>query len=101
MKTTLKTTTRTASENRLNKLVAEKKVRTKSHAYQNALALISGLDKVHTVILDKYKYSYRSYTRDTTDLLDRLGLSWEKGNNAPRGGASGEYIKLTTKVIAK
>ena len=30
--------------------------------------------------------------------FDRLGLKYETGNDAPRGGKTGQYIKIITKI---
>ena len=38
------------------------------------------------------------YTDSTSMELKMLGLKIEVGNDAPRGGATGKYIKMLTKI---
>ena len=43
-------------------------------------------------------HSYADYTRDITAMLDLLGIRYTTGNDAPRGGKSGNWIKILTKI---
>ena len=38
------------------------------------------------------------YTRDVESLLDLIGVKYVSGNDAPRGGATGNFIKIITKI---
>ena len=38
------------------------------------------------------------YTADVCRLLDSLRIKYEVGNDAPRGGLTGNYIKIKTKI---
>lgn len=38
------------------------------------------------------------YTDDTKRLLSLLGVKYIQGNDAPRGGLTGNYIKVITKI---
>ena len=38
------------------------------------------------------------YTRDVENLLDLIGVKYTSGNDAPRGGATGNFIKIITKI---
>ena len=38
------------------------------------------------------------YTRDVENLLDLIGVKYISGNDAPRGGATGNFIKIITKI---
>lgn len=40
------------------------------------------------------------YTADICRALDACGLKYETGNDAPRGGACGNFIKVLTKIEA-
>lgn len=40
------------------------------------------------------------YTADICRALDACGIKYETGNDAPRGGACGTFIKLLTKIEA-
>lgn len=39
------------------------------------------------------------YTKETENLLTLLGIKFESGNDAPRGGLTGNYIKVLTKIV--
>ena len=39
------------------------------------------------------------HTFEVCALLDRLGLKYEKGNDAPRSGLTGNYIRIITKIV--
>lgn len=39
------------------------------------------------------------HTFEVCALLDRLGVKYEKGNDAPRGGLTGNYIRVLTKIV--
>jgi hypothetical protein len=39
----------------------------------------------------------RDMSYNVMDALDLLGIDYETGNDAPKGGKSGDFIKLTTK----
>ena len=38
------------------------------------------------------------HTSGTLYLLDLIGVRYEKGNDAPRGSATGNFIKIITKI---
>lgn len=38
------------------------------------------------------------YTKDTENLFRLLGIKFKSGNDAPRGGKTGNYIKILTKI---
>lgn len=42
--------------------------------------------------------SNQDHTLAITKLLDLLGVKYETGNDAPRGGLTGNYIKILTKI---
>lgn len=42
--------------------------------------------------------SNQDHTLAITRLLDLLGVKYESGNDAPRGGLTGNYIKILTKI---
>lgn len=35
------------------------------------------------------------WTEDVSDILTKMGIAHRCGNNAPRGGVSGEYVEVT------
>lgn len=42
--------------------------------------------------------SNQDHTADTKALLDLVGLKYTSGNDAPRGGATGQWIRISTKI---
>ena len=42
--------------------------------------------------------SNQDYTNDLCAILDLLGIKYQRGNDAPRGGATGQWVKITTKI---
>ena len=41
------------------------------------------------------------WTDEISDILSKLGIEHECGNDAPRGGANGEYVKVTSPAFVK
>jgi len=39
------------------------------------------------------------HTFEVCALLDRLGVKYVKGNDAPRGGLTGNYIRVISKIV--
>jgi len=48
-----------------------------------------------------YSRSYSDKTRDYERLLEALGLDYTEGNDAPRGGKTGNFLQLTPSAIRK
>ena len=42
--------------------------------------------------------SNQDYTYATEQLLKKLGVKFESGNDAPKGGLTGNFIKIKTKI---
>lgn len=42
--------------------------------------------------------SNMDYTYDTCKILDLLGIIYETGNDSPRGGKTGNFIKILTEI---
>lgn len=42
--------------------------------------------------------SNADYTKEIEDLLILLGVKYKVGNDAPKGGLHGNYIKIQTKI---
>jgi len=90
--------------NRLNKRYNGSKT---SIAYKIVVDLINNTNKTYMVynLIRPVKTSgsgrftsNMDYTADTESLLTLLGVKYESGNDAPRGGATGSYIKVLTKI---
>lgn len=99
----MKTTT---IQNRLNKRYTGTKG---AQAYRIIKDLIGDLDKSTYAVYGNMIRPCRTsgsgrytknmdYTSEVTRLLDLLGIKYETGNDAPRGSATGNWIKITTKI---
>lgn len=85
---------------RMEKLAAEKKVSKTSSAWKLCQNLSTG--KVLRPCWQSGSGRFTSnmdYTSDTERLLDLLKIKYKSGNDAPRGGLTGNYIKILTKII--
>lgn len=64
--------------------------------------------KIVTDVINKTNDSYRIFwediirpvttSGDVENLLDLIGVKYTSGNDAPRGGATGNFIKIITKI---
>lgn len=45
----------------------------------------------HSTLVDK--------TMELKGVLDKLGIEYTEGNDAPKGGRTGKFIQVTTKII--
>lgn len=86
-------------KNRLEKRFTGSK---SSIAYKNVMKIIT--DKSYTFIRPCYTSgkgrftTNMDYTSDICGLLDLLGVKYESGNDSPRGGKTGNFIKIITKI---
>ena len=84
-------------KNRLSKRYSGSK---NTVAYRTISALTSNnqlLRPVHTSGSGRFT-SNLDYTSDFKELLDIVGLKYEFGNDAPKGGLTGNYFKILTKI---
>lgn len=96
----MKTTKRTALNKRIEKLTASKKLMKSSLVYgwvsnlQNNEILrpvySQGSTWKHSSLVDK------SY--ELTNILKSLKIKFSTGNDAPRGGRTGYYVEIITKI---
>ncbi len=42
--------------------------------------------------------SNQDHTAETTKLLTKLGIDFKTGNDSPRGGLTGNFIEILTKI---
>ena len=93
-------------KSRLDKRYAGSKT---SKAYKMVMDLINKTNTTYQVF-DKIirpcstsgskKYTTNlDYTSDVKKLLSLLGVKFESGNDAVRGGLTGNYIKVLTKLV--
>lgn len=96
--------TRSTIAKRLAKFTGSKT----SIAYQVAKDLATGENKtykisgniirpVHTSGSGRFTINL-DYTNDCKAILTFLKLKFETGNDSPRGGLTGNFIKITTKI---
>lgn len=99
----MKTTKKTAVTKRLLALkdYSGKPISKTSKAYEYVMTIINdGVKMLHpnyTSGSGRY-ISIQEHASATKDLLKKLGIEFETGNDAPRGGKCGEYIKITTVI---
>lgn len=82
---------------RLEKLASEKRVNKTSSAYKLIVSVCQTGNAVIRPCWTSGKGRYCSnldYTADTRCLLEMLRVGYEFGNDAPRGGLTGNYIKI-------
>jgi hypothetical protein len=97
--------TTTTLKNRLSKFTGPKN----SIAYQVANDLVTGENKTYKISGNIVRPVHTSgsgrfttnmdYTKDCTNLFTFLGLKFEVGNDSPRKGLTGNFIKITTKIV--
>jgi len=96
---------RSTLEKRLEKYTGAKN----SVAYKMAKELITGekntykvygnlIRPVHTSGSGRFTQNL-DYTEKCLEILTFLKLKFEVGNDAPRGGLTGNYIKILTKIV--
>ena len=77
--------------------------------YQIVRDIIDGTDKTGTmrpggIVRADYTSGSGRFTKNIQNgpavmaLLDKIGIKYEPGNDAPRGGMTGNYIKIKTKI---
>lgn len=71
-----------------------------SFAYKSAQSVINGEREIrtcHTSGSGRFT-SNLDYTSDVVELFNLLGLKFEQGNDSPRGGKTGNFVRVTTKI---
>lgn len=77
--------------------------------YQIVRDIIQGTNKTYTmrengIVRPDYTYGCGRFSRNVQNgptvmaLLDSIGVKYEAGNDAPRGGITGNYIKIKSKI---
>jgi len=71
-----------------------------SFAYKATQSVIEGerlIRPCHTSGSGRFT-SNLDYTDDVVELLSLVGIKYEIGNDSPRGGKTGNFIKIVTKI---
>jgi hypothetical protein len=97
----MKTTKKSVLVKKVNRLVEAKKLSKSSLVYGWVLNMkhndvlrpvySQGSSWKHSSLVDK--------NTELTTLLSTLGIKFETGNDAPKGGKTGAYVKIITKII--
>lgn len=94
----MKTTKITVIAKKLQKLITAKQLNKNSLVY----SWVSNMktDDVFRPVFSQGKTwkfsSLTDKTKELTDLLDKLGVAYEIGNDAPKGGKTGVFVKIKT-----
>ena len=101
----MRTSKRSAAEKRLNALTVRSETNAyplskSSNVYKLAVSAVNG-EKVLRPCHIHGRGRFCSNI-DCTDrlavVLEKIGFEFEKGNDGPRGGLTGNFIKVTTKI---
>jgi len=96
----MKTTSTTVIEKKINVLVSSKKISKSSLVYKWVLNLKTG-DVLRPVFSTGSTWRHSALTDKSFELeslLKSLGIDFESGNDAPRGGKTGYYVRILTKI---
>lgn len=97
----MKTTTSTTLVKKIQKLVDAKKLNKNSLVYGWLNNLIEGQKEFRPVFTQGSSWKHSSLIDKTSEfesVLRLLKIEFTKGNDAPRGGKTGAFIKITTKI---
>lgn len=97
----MKTASKKTIETKLAKLVSAKEVNKSSIIYGWVIEIINGNKNFRPVYSQgsSWKHSSLFDRRDEfTILLRKLGIEFKQGNDAPRGGQTGAFLNIITKI---
>ncbi len=98
---TFKTLSKGTAEKNLAKLVADKKLNKTSVVYRWISEMLNGETFFRPVYSQGSTWNGSClFDRqdDFTNVLNMLRISYETGNDAPRGGKTGAFVKIATKI---
>lgn len=97
----MKTTKRTSLDKRIEKLVATKELSKNSIVYKWLIHLKSN-DELRPVYTQGQSWKHSSLVDKEIELkraLRLLSIDFQSGNDAPRGGKTGVFVKILTKIL--
>lgn len=97
----MKTLSKKSAEKKLAKLVSEKKANKTSIVYGWVNEIIAGKKDFRPVYSQGSSWKHSSlFDRriEFSTLLNMMKIEFTTGNDAPRGGQTGAFIKITTKI---
>jgi hypothetical protein len=97
----MKTLSKASAERKLAKLVSEKKLEKRSIVYGWVKELIAGKKDFRPVYSQGSSWKHSSLVdkrKELTTILKAMGVEYKSGNDAPRGGRTGAFISITTKI---
>ena len=73
-----------------------------SNAYKSCVKLLNyGVTRTGSSGYSKGYANKSVWTDMVVYVMNQTGIAFEKGNDAPRGGANGEFVRITDKNILK
>jgi len=97
----MKTLTKLSADKKLTKLVAEKRLSKTSIIYGWINEMIAGKKLFRPVYSQGTNWNSSSLFDRTVEvdiILKLMGVEYLIGNDAPRGGKTGSFIKISTKL---
>ena len=97
----MKTLTKNSATKKLAKLVATKEISKNSIVYGWINELIEGRKEFRPVYSQGSSWKHSSlFDRrvEFTTILKAMEIEFVSGNDAPKGGKTGAFIKITTKI---
>ena len=97
----MKTTKRTILESKIAKLVSEKKLSKNSRIYKWLMQVASGEKNFRPVFSTGGSWAHSSLIDERLPFmatLKSLGIEFEGGNDAPKGGKTGAFVIIKTIV---
>ena len=97
----MKTLSKKSAEKKLIKLAVTKEISKNSIVYSWINSLIEGRKEFRPVYSQGSSWKHSSLfdrRAEFTKILDLLSIEYESGNDAPRGGKTGAFIKIITKI---
>ena len=68
--------------------------------YRDTINRVNGTRIYHTQTRGRGRYiNYYSFRHTLVELLNELGYKYREGNDAPRGGRTGDYIVITKSAL--
>lgn len=98
----MKTTKKSQLEKKIEKLVSEKKLSKSNTIYTWLFYIVNGQKMFRPVYSTGSSWKHRSLHDRRVEfktILNMLKIEYIEGNDAPKGGQTGAFISITTKII--
>ena len=97
----MKNLTITSAQNKVAKMLTAKTLRKNTVVYGWIQEMINGRKEFRPVYTMGSTWKYSSLhdkTSELTDVLKIMGVEFSQGNDAARGGQTGVFVRITTKI---